>query len=94
MKVELTDSASFALRSLQPPERRRVIAWIERLGTEPRDERVNHVVRKLGFDDLWILRAGPDIRLLFRIDVARKTYVVVDIVRHDRLERMVGKGAD
>ena len=72
--VELTTAAAREVRKLDPSIRRRIIARLQELETDPRPPGV----RKLaGFDDAWRVRVG-DYRILYEV---RDDVVLVTVFR-------------
>ncbi len=77
--VEFTTAAAREVRKLDPQTRRRVLAGIGALETDPRPAGV----RKLtGFEDAWRIRIG-DYRVLYEI-ADNKVLVTVFRVAHRR----------
>lgn len=71
--IEFTAAAAKELRKLDPPARRRVVAAVEALSTDPRQG-----ARKLiGLDDAWRIRVG-DYRILYEID---DVVVLITVIR-------------
>lgn len=86
--VEISSQAQIAIRSLLPVDRKRVerqLAFLERF---PEDEHIHSQVRKLSGDqkDLYIMRAGGTLRVIFRYDGDKVE--ILDVVTHERLKRM------
>jgi hypothetical protein len=87
--VTLSTQAQIAIRSLLPLDRERIQHHISLLEQFPRDDYVRQKVRKLSgpdADDLYIMRATPTLRILFRHQ--GDSVEVVDIMTHERLQRM------
>lgn len=71
--IEFTAAAAKELRKLDPPARRRVVAAVEALSTDPRQG-----ARKLiDLDDAWRIRVG-DYRILYEID---DVVVLITVIR-------------
>ncbi len=83
-KVELTRAARHDLRRLDPQVRRRVVAALDGLRSEP----AQGDVRKLkGTDDEWRLRVG-DWRVRFRRDRSRGLVEIVRVLPRGRAYRV------
>jgi mRNA interferase RelE/StbE len=82
-QVEFTRSAQRDLRRLDPQVRRRVVAALDGLRSEP----AQGDIRKLkGIDDEWRLRVG-DWRVRFRRDRGRGLVEVVRVLPRGRVYR-------
>jgi mRNA-degrading endonuclease RelE of RelBE toxin-antitoxin system len=85
--VDISTQARIAIYSLQPQDQKRVNQLISQLEGFPALEHVLQQASRLqGFDDLYLVRVTPKLRLIFRY--ADNHREVVDVVSHDRLERM------
>lgn len=84
----LSRKAEIAFHTLQPQDMEQVQRSIELLDMYPHDV-LNGKIKKLpDTDDLFVMEADPDIRIIFRIAGADRE--VTDIVRYERLKRMFG----
>lgn len=85
--IDISTQAQIAIYSLQPQDQKRVEQRISQLEGFPADEHIRQQVNRLqGFDDLFLVRVTPKLRLIFRHVGDHRE--VVDIVSHDRLEHM------
>ena len=83
--VTISTQAKIAIYSLQPQDQRRVEQRISQLETFPADGNGQQANRLQGFDNLYLIRVSPNLRLIFRsVNNERE---VVDVVTHDRLEK-------
>lgn len=82
--VSISTQAKIAIYSLQPQDQRRVAQRISQLETFPEDGNAQQANRLQGFDNLYLIRVSPNLRLIFRY--ANNEREVVDVVTHDRLE--------
>ncbi len=87
--IPLSRKAEIAFHTLQPPDMKLVQKSMEMLDMYPREYLLSDKVRKLpDTDDIFIMEADPDIRIIFRMtDIAKE---VMDIVRYERLRKMFG----
>lgn len=86
--IELTPRAQIAFDTLSYHERTSVLRQISTY-LNPQMFRRNRLIRKLpDFEDLYVLRATSSLRIIFR----REEFLteIIDIVNHDRLQRMYG----
>lgn len=85
--VTISTQAQIAIYSLQPQDQRQVAERIKQLERFPQDEYVRQQANHLaGFDDLYLVRVSPNLRLIFQYSGGRGE--VVDVVTHDRLSQM------
>ncbi|MCP4349808.1 MAG: hypothetical protein GY795_30370 [Desulfobacterales bacterium] len=90
MMIPLSRKAEIAFHTLQPPDMKQVQRSIEILDLYPHEYLLADKVKKLpDSDDLFIMKADPDIIIIFRMDDTDKE--VTDIVRYGRLKKMFGK---
>ncbi len=84
MNVTMTPPVEMALRTLGDEDRQRVWAWFNKLKNWRHDSSVREESQKLGFDSVYVLRAGKDIRIFFRpeqtqiviLDLATKSTIL------------------
>lgn len=94
MKVLIQRRAEIALRSLDPPERRKVeeaLRWLE--STDPSALNASPKLQKLKLASprlLYSLRVGNRLRVILSFNPTEWT--VEDIVDHDRLVRLIRDG--
>ena len=74
-RIDLTRRAAKALDEIDKPQRRRVIAVIDRLATDPRPPRC---VKLSGRDNQWRVRAG-DYRVLYEVHDDRLLVLVIEL---------------
>lgn len=88
-QIALSTQAQIAVRSLLPIDKERIrnqMALLERFPTDPLVQERAHLLPGNESDGLHIMRASPNLRILFRYQDGQ--IEVVDIVTHERLERM------
>lgn len=88
--VHFSTQARIALRSLLPKDRTRVTEAARRLDRPPRSWADRADVKRLSETDgrdLYVLRAGPDLRVLFE-RTADEGVVVLDVFTQDRFTRL------
>lgn len=73
--VELTTTAEKALRKLDKPIRRRILAALDALADNPRPVGC----RKLTDTDAWRIRAAKDWRILYEIHDNQLIVLVIDV---------------
>ncbi len=89
--INTSTQAQIAIRSLLPSDKERVKHLLALLERFPDDEYVRQQAKKLkgnGLDNLYIIRVTHNLRLIFRY--SQDVVEILDIVTHDRLERMHG----
>lgn len=89
--VTISTQAQIGIRSLLPSDQERVRHLVTLLERFPQDEYVRQQARKLkgtGLDNFYIVRVTHNLRLLFRY--SQGVVEILDIVTHDRLEKMHG----
>jgi len=88
MVVELTDRAKIALDHLPPNDVKQALRMISFLKDFPNGVGLKGKYHKLsGVDErMYLGRASPQFRIVFR--VIGEMVSVLDIVHHDRLERL------
>jgi mRNA-degrading endonuclease RelE of RelBE toxin-antitoxin system len=86
--IDISTQAQIAIYSLQPQDQKRVKARIEQLESFPANAQVIQANRVSGpgFDDLYLVRVTPKLRLVFRYTGDRRE--IVDVINHDQLARM------
>lgn len=83
----VSTQAQIALHSLHPRDRERVQSYISLLDEFLKSKYVHQKVKRLNaYDDVYLMRVTPTLRIIFRS--SDDSSEVVDIVTHDRLERM------
>ncbi len=91
--VELVDRARIAIDNLQQRDQEKVVATIEILENYPEDPRLQRKVYKIKkLQDYYVAQAGMKYRIIFTLSDDQIT--IVDIVHHDRLERLFGSGLE
>ena len=83
--VTISPQAEIAIRSLLPPDKKRVERQLAILDHFP-DDAPDNVKRLSGSDKLYIVRATGALRILFRR--TGQTIEVMDVFTRDRLEQM------
>ncbi len=89
--INTSTQAQIAIRSLLPSDKERVKHFVALLERFPDDEYVRQQTKKLkgnGLDNLYIMRVTHNLRLIFRY--SQDVVEILDVVTHDRLERMHG----
>jgi mRNA-degrading endonuclease RelE of RelBE toxin-antitoxin system len=86
--VRMSQKARIAMQSMVPEDRARIQRHIKRLERLPDGTPVIRNAKKIPgvSDPLYLFRASPRLRIIFRFDDDEAE--VVDIVTRDRLERM------
>ncbi|SMF96207.1 hypothetical protein SAMN02949497_3597 [Methylomagnum ishizawai] len=85
--VTISPQAAIAIRSLLPQDRNRIEYQTHLLARFPDDEYIlRHVQRLTGEKSTYLLRATPELRILFRYEQGETE--VLDVVAHRRLEKM------
>ena len=86
--IELTPRAQIAFDTLSDHDRTIVLRQISTY-LNPQMFRRNRLIRELtGLEDLYVLRATSSLRIIFRREGLLTE--IIDIVSHDRLQRMYG----
>jgi len=85
MKISFTPAAEMTVEHLPPPDKRKIDRKLARLRATTVDS-ILRDVHKLSGDDVWVLRATPDLRVLFRR--RGNTITIVDVVRQSRLKTL------
>jgi hypothetical protein len=86
MNVTLTQPVEIALRTLGEDDRQRVTAWFDHLKNWGNDDFVRRHPQKLNpGEDVYVLKAGTDLRIFFRLD--NGGILVLDIASKDTIER-------
>lgn len=81
--VEVTTSAEKALRKLDKPVRRRVLAALDRLADEPRP---NGCIKLTGSENTWRIRVA-DWRVLYEIHDRVLRVLVIDVEHRAKVYR-------
>ncbi len=87
--IPLSRKAEIAFYALQPPDMEQVQKSIEMLNMYPHESLLTDKVKKLtDYDDIFIMEADPDFRIVFRMTGSDKE--ITEIVRYERLKKMFG----
>lgn len=83
MDISFTPAAEMIVEHLLPPDRKRIDRSLERL----RGGKVENLVedsQKLSRENVWVWKASPDLRILFR---RRKNAItIVDVFRQSQVD--------
>lgn len=91
MTVTISTQAQIAIRSLLPSDEERVKRLLAMLENFSKDDYIKQQAHKLkgsAFDDLYIMRVTPELRIIFRY--LQDKVEILDILTHERLEKMHG----
>lgn len=87
--IPLSRKAEIAYRTLDPEDMKQVQKSMDLLNRYPLKYLSTDKVKKLtDFDDLFIMKATSDLRIIFQMTDSDKE--ITDIVRYKRLEKMFG----
>jgi len=86
--VKLSRKAEIAMHSMFAADRAKIQRGVRQLERLPGDLSVMEKAKKIhgAGDDLYLMRASPKLRIIFRFDGEKAE--VVDVVTRDRLKRM------
>lgn len=82
-RIDLTRRAAKALDGIDKPQRRRVMAVIDGLASDPRPPRC---VKLSGRDNQWRVRAG-DYRVVYEVHDAQLLVLVIEIGHRSEIYR-------
>jgi hypothetical protein len=88
MKVSKLRSVDAAIRTLDESERRKVFAWLQHLENWENDEHVRKMSKSTVDKDVHVLNTSDDLRIFFKLDLARKEISVIDIAKPSRFENV------
>jgi hypothetical protein len=84
MKVKKDSSVDFAIKTLTPPERQKVFAWLDHLANWENDKQTRDASKPSVYKNVFVLTTTDDLSFSFSLDNEKKEITVLDIVRPSR----------
>ena len=85
MNVKRLPSVGFAIKTLSPEERRKVLFWFAHL-ENLECTHLAHAARPTVYKDVQALDTNDDIRIFFTVDPASHVITILDIAKPSRFE--------
>ena len=86
MNVKRNRSVDFAIRTLAPAERQKVLAWLDHLANWENDPGTREASRASILDNVFVLTTSDDIRISFSLDAGKNEIAILDITKPSRFE--------